>query len=792
MTRMRALLATVLAGSAIALLVSVPSQGRALDRISVHSAQDERIPGVLIVNFKTGALPIASKRGLGDRVTGIASVDALSVRYGLQRYRPLFPGARPVPAPSNKPDLRGYHVLEFDPAVDLDRAAADYQSDPQVASVEYDFYAYIMRTPDDPNFSQMWGLSQITDKDIDAPEAWDRTVGNPNTTLADTDTGVLYTHEDLASNIWVNPGEDLDSDGVVFDPDDMNGIDDDGNGYVDDLIGYDFVSGGSSVWPGEDGSIKDNDPKDFNGHGTHTSGTIAAVTNNGKGVAGVAGGFGPLSEPGCKLMCLRMGYSFNDGGFENGRTHMSYVAEAFRYAADNGAVGINYSFGSSTGGGIEAATDYAVAAGLVICAAAGNDNNSSFGYLQSRPDVICVASTTNQDRKSSFSTYGAAVDVSAPGSNILSTVSIHYFPDYAFYSGTSMATPHVVGLVGLIRSLNPVLTRQEVVDIIVNNADNIDALNPSYAGLLGSGRINAFASTQNIASANFIATPQTGNAPLTVQFTDSSLTTATSWEWDFGDGTTSTLQNPAHTYGPGLFGVTLRIQTAIGLGTKIKPNFVTSLADTALARDTSSLSGRAVAVEIWARNSQPVTEMTLPVIASNVMNKGFLDSIVTTGCRTAYFELDQVVFDNRFSGQLSVLLRANNGGGSPPLAPGSGVIAKVWLRTRVDDLVGDSINVSVGPLGSYSFQFTSPVASYTPSYTAGTLTVSAQTGDLNHDATIDVLDVTFLIDMVFQGGAPATPPGIADINCDSINDVLDLVALIDYVFQGGGMPTCGG
>ncbi|MCH8921983.1 MAG: S8 family serine peptidase, partial [Planctomycetes bacterium] len=179
-----------------------------------------------------------------------------------------------------------------------------------------------------------------------------------------------------------------------YENDCTNGIDDDGNGYVDDLIGWDFVASGNAVWPGEDGSLEDNDPMDFNGHGTHTSGTIAATTNNTTGVAGVAGGFGPGAEDGCKIMCLRMGYSFDDGDGENGRTHMSYVAKAFRYAADNGAVAINYSFGSSTGGGIEAATDYAVAAGLVISASAGNSNNSSFGYLQSREDVLCVASTT--------------------------------------------------------------------------------------------------------------------------------------------------------------------------------------------------------------------------------------------------------------------------------------------------------------------------------------------------------------------------------------------------------------
>jgi len=784
----RALIPAVLVTAITVFGLATQTKGVVLPDGRINSLRDDRIPGVLIVNFRTSSLPTAAKTGGKNEVMGLGSIDSLNARYGLRDYRPLFPGATPTPAPFRQRDLRGYHVLEFDPSINLDKAAADYLSDPNVESVEYDFYAYVMRTPNDPSYPSMWGLNQVSDHDIDAPEAWERTVGSPTTLLADTDTGVLYTHEDLIDNIWVNPGEDLDHDGVVMDPDDMNGIDDDGNGYVDDLIGYDFVASGSSVWPGEDGGTRDNDPKDFNGHGTHTSGTIAATSNNGKGVAGVAGGFGPLSEPGCKIMCLRMGYSFNDGGSENGRTHMSYVAEAFYYAARNGAVAINYSFGSSGGGGIEVATDTVVARGVVICAAAGNDNNSTFGYLQSRPDVMCIASTNSGDYRSSFSNYGSTVDVSAPGSSILSTVSRHYAPGYAVYDGTSMATPHVVGLVGLIRALNSTLTRQEVVDLIVNSADNIDALNPSYAGKLGSGRINAAKSTMDIASASFSATPEVGDAPLIVQFTDNSLAAATAWHWDFGDGDTSIVQNPTHTYAPGLYDVTLRIQTAIGNGTKTKFNFVSALADTMIAKDTAGLVGRPAVVGIWARNTQPLKQIVLPVIVSNVSGKGYLDSIVTTGCRTSYFEYHGSVFDNSYYGEQAVLLTADAGGGSPPLTPGYGMIAKVWFRIRSNALPNDSFVVSVGTLGSYSFQFISPVLTYTPRYKAGALVVGGIIGDLNGDRQIDVFDVTSLIDFVFSGGAAPAPADVADFDCDGVYDVMDVIALIDYVFSGGNSP----
>ncbi len=752
--------------------------------------RDDRVPGVLIVNFKVSAIPRAAKARSGNQVMAIATVDALNARWRLKDYRILFPGAKPVAAPSNEPEMRGYHVLEFDPSIDLDLAAAEYQSDPNVESVEYDFYAYIMRTPNDPSFSQMWGLNQAADHDIDAPEAWESTVGNTVTILADTDTGTLYAHEDLKDNIWVNPGEDLDHDGVVMDADDADGIDNDTNGYVDDFVGYDFVAGGSAVWTGEDGGSKDNDPKDFNGHGTHTSGTIAAVSNNGKGVAGVAGGFGPLTEPGCRLMCLRMGYSFNDGGVENGRTQMSFVAEAFRYAANNGAVAINYSFGSSSGGGIEAATDYAVSKGVVTCAAAGNDGNSvSFGYLQLRPDVICVASTNSNDLKSGFSNYGTPVDVSAPGSGILSTISNHYVPGYTVYSGTSMATPHVVGLVGLIRSLNPLLSRQEVVDLIVNNADNIDALNPTYAGMLGSGRINAARSTQGIASANFAALPAFGDIPLTVQFNDSSLTPPTAWHWDFGDGDSSQIQNPVHIYiTPGTYTVTLRVETAIGTGTRTKLNFVAALADTMTAQDTTAVAGRKCMLTIWGRNTQPLSEIVLPLVVSHVTDVAFMDSVVTTGCRTSYFESETVVFDNAFFGEKAIRLIANAGGGSPPLAPGYGPIARVWFRLKNSAAKNDSVVVNVGPLGSYSFQTITPTLTYVPHFLAGTLVVAGTIGDLNVDGSTDVLDLTTLIDLVFAGGPSPVPEELGDINCDGIFDVLDVIQLIDYIFSGGIAP----
>ena len=782
---------------AVGALISTaaPVQAMVRDNGKVNISQGPRVPGVLIVQFAEGVSPFGQRMQSNSTTTGIYDVDVLNIKYKVFDYFPLYP-PKPLNLKSVGPraelPIDRYHVFQLDETVDLDSAAAAYAALPEVERVEFDYVAYIMRAPNDPYYPSAFQLNQLNDHDVDAPEGWDLSVGNAQTILADTDTGVLWGHEDLHANVWVNPGEDLDSDGVVMDAGDNNGIDDDGNGYIDDLIGWDFVFSGGQVWPGEDGSAEDNDPNDFNGHGTHTSGTIAAVTNNGVGVSGLAGGFGP-SEPGCRLMCLRMGWSFNDGGSENGQTYMSYVSKAFRYAADNGAQAINYSFGSSSGGGIEAATDYAVAAGVVICAAAGNESGPVTGYLQQRTDVLCVASTTSADIKSGFSNFGPEVDVSAPGSSIRSTVSNHYSPGYAIYGGTSMATPHVVGLVGLIRSLNPLLTREEVFDIIKNSADPIDGYNdPIYAGKLGTGRINAYNSVQNLASVNFQADAVIGPAPLTVQFYDSSLTPPLTWTWDFGDGDSSSVQNPIHTYAPGLYNVSLRTTTSLGDGYKSKLNFISALAETLVTDDGSAARNTSTYVDVIATNFQSLREIILPIHASNVPATASFDSLVTSGCRTSYFEYQILAVDNRPNGDACLRLRADNGGGSPALSAGTGPIARLWFTMSANANPANPVEVDTATLGSshYQLRFSSPVVDFAPIYHPGTLNVATIRGDLDINGIIDVIDVVKIIDVAFRGGLAPIPIDRADLDCNGTCDVIDVVKDIGVAFRGDSVPTC--
>ncbi|MGB3511209.1 MAG: S8 family serine peptidase [Microcoleaceae cyanobacterium] len=315
--------------------------------------------------------------------------------------------------------------------------------------------------PNDPNFDELWGLHNTgqtggtPDADIDAPEAWDIQTGGNNVVVGVIDTGIDYTHPEIANNIWVNPGEIAD-----------NGIDDDENGYVDDVHGYDFAYG-------------DSDPFDGDSHGTHVSGTIAAEGNNELGVVGV--------NWDADLMALKF---LDDGG--SGSTFNAILA--IEYATMMGADLTNNSWGG--GGFSQGLYDAIAAAGAadsLFIAAAGNDYGNDNDIFPSYPasydleNIIAVASTDHNDNLSIFSNIGAtSVDLGAPGSDIYSTVP---GGGYASFNGTSMATPHVSGVAALVLAENPDLSQEEVKEIILNSADPIDALD----GITVTGaRLNAF------------------------------------------------------------------------------------------------------------------------------------------------------------------------------------------------------------------------------------------------------------------------------------------------------------
>jgi subtilisin family serine protease len=395
-----------------------------------------------------------------------------------------------------------YYVLSVAPGMSVDETLAwvrGLQDEGIVVQAEPNYLIPIKIIPDDPDFLKQWSLSNTgqtgeNDVNIRMVEAWDVEKGRPEVVIAVIDTGLDYTHEDLITNIWQNPGEIPD-----------NGIDDDGNGYVDDVMGWDFVdSFGGAV--GEDVDIPDNDPMDRHGHGTHVAGIIGAVTNNSKGIAGVCWH--------CRIMPVRAGYKTPSG---DGVLESADAARAILYAADNGARVINLSWGDYQKSNlIEDAITYTADKDVLIVAAAGNENSTDPVYpsASGSSTVLAVGATDAQDRKSAFSNYGQWVDVSAPGANIYST---HLEGSYIQMSGTSMAAPHAAGLAGLLFSHFPGSSALQIKAKIMRSAHFIEELTGKNTV---SGRIDAYAaltenySTPHVFSLNPDAASEDGQITL--------------------------------------------------------------------------------------------------------------------------------------------------------------------------------------------------------------------------------------------------------------------------------------
>ncbi|MFH1522804.1 MAG: S8 family serine peptidase [Patescibacteria group bacterium] len=356
-----------------------------------------------------------------------------------------------------------------------------YKRDPQVEYAEPNYLYHSSIIPNDIYYSNQWYLEKVR-----ATDAWEKVAKSPNIVIAIIDSGIQINHPDLENNIWKN-----------FDEISNNNIDDDQNGFIDDRIGWDFIN-----------NTPDPSPKFEEGfteagiiHGTIVAGVAAAAGNNKEGGAGITWQ--------SQIMPLRV---LNDMG--EGR--VSEVVRAIDYSIANGADIINLSFvGFGYSQTMFEAIERAYKAGIVIVAAAGNEQDEGEGYnldeipmypvchdgVNGENMVIGVAATDTLDQKSSFSSFGIkCVDIAAPGVSIFSTVvyeptkrinekSFNKYYD-GYWAGTSMATPMVSGAVALIEAINPKMNRNQVIKTVLNSADNISRLNPRFIGQLGTGRLN--------------------------------------------------------------------------------------------------------------------------------------------------------------------------------------------------------------------------------------------------------------------------------------------------------------
>ena len=329
--------------------------------------------------------------------------------------------------------------------------------------------------PDDP----LYGSQPHYDA-IHLPEARDVVAGNPAIVVQVLDTGIDLDHEDLQMNIWQNPGEICG-----------NGIDDDDNGFVDDCHGYNHADDtGDNLFGGH-------------WHGTHCGGTIAADTDNGLGVAGVAGGDG-TTDSGVKLM-ISVGFgATNTGGF----------AEALVYGADNGAQISSNSWGYTSPGvygqaELDAIDYYNTKDGIVVFAA-GNDNSDADYYPGYYDGTVAVAAVDTAGVRASFSNYGDWIEISAPGVDVYSTMS---GGDYGHASGTSMACPHVAGVLALGKAVDPSRSKDDLLFCAFTTAQDVDPINGDYAGKLGAGNIDAAAFVACVANGAPSRAPTLSAAP---------------------------------------------------------------------------------------------------------------------------------------------------------------------------------------------------------------------------------------------------------------------------------------
>lgn len=432
-----------------------------------------------------------SDTGAKLKVIGVEKVISTKVESRTLKLRAYYPKEERL-------DLGGLarlYLVKFNGA-SVEEAVAIAEQSPQVERAHPNFLYYLSQDsslarviPNDPLFKDLWGLEKIH-----LPEAWALGRERQEVIVSVIDSGVSYSHPDLAERLWINSKEIPN-----------NWEDDDNNGYVDDYYGYTAWLGYKpckdyfSVTPQPDCNISldvipcytlSNDPNCniAHWHGTHVGGTIAAIRDNREGITGISNRV--------KIMSNQVVSSYVPI-LDIPLLSENHIIKAIIYSVDNGAKVINMSLeGLSFSDDLKAAIDLAVSNDIVVVAAAGNDGQESLSYPARYEKVIAVAAIAPDGSHAEFSNSGD-ISVAAPGVDILSTfppwlslLTPQIYPGYRSASGTSMAAPHAAGLAAFIRSVNPQLTNIEVRQIIEETADDLGE--PGWDPDYGYGLINAY------------------------------------------------------------------------------------------------------------------------------------------------------------------------------------------------------------------------------------------------------------------------------------------------------------
>ncbi len=468
--------------------------------------QSSEKPTTLVVKFTPDIQLNWDYDKNGIALTDKSELNAINQKYSVKRQRKVL--AETAVCAKDNP-LKGVYLFYPENNSGLKAMARELENLDFVEYAHPNYPLELYDAPDDSLFAHQWSLnntgqsyyhvyrrdgdyndtlidtSGTADADIDALEVMENPPDNTQTVvIAIIDTGVDKDHPDLAAHIWNNPGEIAD-----------NGIDDDHNGYVDDTYGWNFVA--------SDPAKGSNAPVDDYGHGTHCAGIVAALTNNGFGVAGVT--------PDARIMAVKIFFDFT----------VLNAALGIIYAADNGADVINMSWGACWPTPLlEQALDYARARGVILVASAGNYGDNRTAYPAGYPSTIAVSASNSDDHITDWSSYNDAVNLCAPGQSVLSLraantdmyakykePNVHIIDsNYYLASGTSMSGPHVVAVAGYLRAVSPGLTPDAAQLILQSTADDfvdpygVGASMPGWDQYSGYGRVNlqaALAATPN-------------------------------------------------------------------------------------------------------------------------------------------------------------------------------------------------------------------------------------------------------------------------------------------------------